>query len=271
MDDPKRIPPLPTAALAKPQPLAYARLPEARGFHRVAAIVAVALCVPFLAAPFLLDSPNGKLLFVCGVACPIAATILALVTRHSARRDRPARASATISLVIGSLELALVLGTVLLPGNPGSGHSETRRRNTCGSHLRHIGHALLMYSVEHQGRLPLTLDLLLTDGSADVDADVFVCPSTHQSVALGPTTASAAQAFRADPAHCSYAYHYSPLAFRALPPAYVLACEPLANHADAGMHVLFGDGHVEWTGAAPARHLLSELQSGHNPPRARPK
>jgi prepilin-type processing-associated H-X9-DG protein len=47
----------------------------------------------------------------------------------------------------------------------------------------------------------------------------------------------------------------------------VLAHEAPSNHANQGMNVLFGDGHVDWFDAQSAPRLLGELQAGHNPPR----
>jgi len=41
----------------------------------------------------------------------------------------------------------------------------------------------------------------------------------------------------------------------------VLLYEPLANHDNDGMNILFGDGHVEFVHPAEARRLIASLPS----------
>jgi hypothetical protein len=40
-----------------------------------------------------------------------------------------------------------------------------------------------------------------------------------------------------------------------------LACEPLGNHGALGMHILFGDGRVEWVTASKAVEILERLRT----------
>lgn len=269
-DHPDPTQPLPVAERAPAQPLAYARPTTAIARIRSVAILAMVLCVPFFAAPFLAFHNHARdlrFLIFCAFGCPAAAALLALFVRPS----YVARRLATIALIIACVELAVSAGTYLLPSNPGSGNNETRRRYNCSANLRTIGQALYMYANDYNGRLPATLDLLIADANCDLAAETFICPDAKQAPATGPTTAQVIQVFRAAPAaHCSYVYCYTPIPVSSLTPSYVLLYEPLANHAQDGMNVMFGDGHSEWMQPAAARQLLSELQSGHNPPRAMP-
>jgi prepilin-type processing-associated H-X9-DG protein len=47
----------------------------------------------------------------------------------------------------------------------------------------------------------------------------------------------------------------------------VVLYEPLTNHTNQGINVLFGDGHVEFLRKATATGMISEIQAGFNPPR----
>ncbi|HEX3357144.1 MAG TPA: H-X9-DG-CTERM domain-containing protein, partial [Tepidisphaeraceae bacterium] len=46
----------------------------------------------------------------------------------------------------------------------------------------------------------------------------------------------------------------------------VLLYEPLTNHNRDGCNVLFADGHVEFFSGSTAQQMISQLQSGMNPP-----
>jgi prepilin-type processing-associated H-X9-DG protein len=171
------------------------------------------------------------------------------------------------ALVIGWLQLILVTGAAMLPELGGRGSVETRGRVRCGSNLRQIGLGLLLYANANHGRLPPSLDLLLADPSADISADVLICPSTIDIPATGPTTQFVVADFRYSPRRCSYVYLPPNARLRALNPDQVVAYENPTNHAGQGMNVLFADGHVEWFQPHAATRLLSELAAGHNPPR----
>ena len=134
---------------------------------------------------------------------------------------------------------------------------------SCANNLRQIGLACLMYANVHADQYPDTLSTVLRD--EDITSDVFVCPSSNDTPATGPTTQAIVANLTAG-GHLSYIYVGKGLT-SAAPSGAVLAYEPLTNHGGAGMEVLYADGHVEFQDTVTARKIVSELQSGHNPPR----
>src|SRR5205085_1349876 len=113
----------------------------------------------------------------------------------------------------------------------------------CGSNLRQIGLAIQMYIDDNRGRLPPDLATVMT--TQDLTSEVFVCPSTADERAAGPSTQALLAEF-AKPGHCSYVLA-SPLPkmWNAVKPAHVLAYEAAGNHYGGGTNVLFGDGRCE--------------------------
>lgn len=131
---------------------------------------------------------------------------------------------------------------------------EAANRVKCGSHLRQIGQAMLMYANDNGGRYPDSFEhILLTQ---DITGEVFCCPSTGVDRAPGETPEQ--QAANLHKGHCSYVYHARGLKSDT-PATRPIACELLYNHDGAGMNILFGDGHVEFVTAAEAKRLLDAL------------
>ena len=133
----------------------------------------------------------------------------------------------------------------------------------CGSNLRQLGQAMVLYANDHQGRYPDTMGDLLEE---DITLTVFICPASNdQAATTAPTTQAAAANLLAG-GHLSYIYLGKGTI--GTPPANrVLAYEPLANHQNTGMNVLYGDGHVEFHHVPAATAMIAELTAGHNPPR----
>ena len=113
----------------------------------------------------------------------------------------------------------------------------------------------------NSGRFPDAInDVLL--------ADAFVCPSTNDTPAAGPTTRAVAADLTAG-GHLSYVYVGKGLTNAAggnTLAGTVLAYEPLSNHGDR-MNVVYADAHVEWHDPATGGKIVAELRAGHNPPR----
>ena len=136
-------------------------------------------------------------------------------------------------------------------------------RMTCASNLRQIGQGIQMYANDNHGQFPPDLATVLL--TQELTSEVFVCYRTSDTRATGPTTRAVAANLEAG-GHLSYVYCGRGMDMNA-PATAVLAYERPGNHGD-GMHVLFGDGHVEFLDAKRGRLLLAELVAGHNPPRA---
>jgi len=139
---------------------------------------------------------------------------------------------------------------------------ETANRVRCASQMRQIGQALLLYANANQGQYPPKLeDLILNENMV---SGTFVCPSSNDTPAPGTTPQAQASALSTG-GHESYIY--IPNLNSAVSADTVVLYEPLTDHNNAGMNVLFGDGHVEFLGRQSAIGVVGELQAGFNPPR----
>jgi prepilin-type processing-associated H-X9-DG protein len=121
-----------------------------------------------------------------------------------------------------------------------------------------------MYANENGGRFPERFeDLLLTQ---DLTPEVFICPSSQGERAPGETREEWATHL-SEPLHLTYVYTGKGFD-RSAPPEVITAHETPDSHNKDGMNVLYADGHVEFQDRKVTPHLLAELASGHNPPRA---
>jgi len=146
---------------------------------------------------------------------------------------------------------------------PTGAATQRANRVKCASNLKQIGMGLMLYANDNRGQFPPKFELLITN--ADLNPEVFVCPSSNDETAIGPTTQAMLAEF-AKKEHCSYIYLGSGKT-SAVPATYILAYEKPENHDGEGMNILYGDGTVSWVTKPEMTRLLSELQSGHNPPR----
>lgn len=134
------------------------------------------------------------------------------------------------------------------------GVREGANRVKCASNLRQIGHAIMLYANENQGRYPDHFEAILL--TQDITSELFVCPSSNEERAAGDTAKEIAS--RLSHGHCSYVYHGRGLT-TAAPATRPIACEPLANHQGAGINILFADGHVEWFTPSEAQKVMMRL------------
>ncbi len=143
-----------------------------------------------------------------------------------------------------------------------SGSTDPPARLTCQSHLRVIGLAMELYGNENHGLYPPRFeDLLLTQ---EITSEVFICPATTDTKAPGQTPEAQA-ANLSNPGHCSYIYLGAGKKINE-PPNIILAFEPPTNHQQAGMNVLYNDGHVDFISQPLAQKVAAELTAGQNPP-----
>ena len=97
--------------------------------------------------------------------------------------------------------------------------------------------------------------------------EVLVCPSSQDERATGATPHERARSL-SEPGRLSYVYAG---AGAARPGArdVALVYERVENHNNEGMHVLFGDGRVEFLSKPDADQLIAGLTAGEDPPRSK--
>ena len=169
---------------------------------------------------------------------------------------------------IGLLGIAMGLAPLSLAGfslleRPRS--RPTANRAKCASNLRQIGQAAYLYANENGGRLPDDFATMIM--TEDIVSACFVCPSTNDTPAIPAATTQATAVNLQAPGHCSYIYLGKDWMQDELTADVVLAYEPLSDHQNNGMNVLYGDGHVDFESLAYAKKVLAELNAGYNPPR----
>ncbi len=244
---------------------------EARGADRAStlSLVASGLCLGLIALMFALMWKPGLYGFiVLVVAGPLVALLCAGSARKRAAGDPGQRRRARLATMCAWGTMAVSAAAAMIAFSSDMGVSrEIPNRVKCRSNLRAIGQSILLYANENKGHYPPALDLLIS--TQDVGTSVFICPSSNDDKAQGATSELRVQDFRTTPGRCSYIYIGAAFTQGTATAAHVIAYEPLANHSKGGMNVLYGDGHVDWLSAADARYLLTELQAGRNPPKAR--
>lgn len=154
-------------------------------------------------------------------------------------------------LTFSAIGLFLVFAaSVVMPAinPPRSQHPRVK----CSSNMRQIGLAIVMYANEHGGAFPENLHEILE--KEDITAEVFVCPSSNDTRAVGPTTRAVLDEFDT-PGHCSYIYLGKGLDDKCDPQTPVLYEPPSIHHG--GMNVLFADGHVEYFSGTDAPTILN--------------
>jgi predicted Zn finger-like uncharacterized protein/prepilin-type processing-associated H-X9-DG protein len=200
-------------------------------------------------------------LFVTGI-CAIIFGIIGLNKTRDPSVGGKAMSITGISLGGALLLLSPCLVSIMLPSLGRA--RETANRVKCASNMRQIGQALLLYANENRGAYPPKLeDLLLTQ---DITAEVFTCPSSNDTRSPGATAAQQAAQLSAG-GHLSYVFVGQRMNSSS-PANAVLLYEPMTNHNNDGGNFLFGDGHVEFLTRQTAQQVISQLQTGQNPPAA---
>lgn len=123
----------------------------------------------------------------------------------------------------------------------------------CAANLRSLGTVLGMYANSNGGVYPDKLSRLTTIIATTND---FVCPATTDTPATGGSSIDS-------PGHLSYVYVGAGKMPTMMGAGDVLIYEPLSNHSNTGINVLFGDLHVEFLNAADAQNLIAGLSSRH--------
>jgi prepilin-type processing-associated H-X9-DG protein len=246
-----------------PQTLNYAAPSLAeptRKWGVIAGAVGVAAVALFIVSRYWLEAYHPVPNWIA-LAVGISAVMIGFlgVARSPAKASRGGVLLSFVGLALGT---AAAAGTVLLPPPFICSYRRSPVLD-CGTNLRQIGQAMVLYAMDNAGKYPTSIADLLTQ---DITSAIFVCPSTNDTIAATAATTEATAANVTAGGHLSYAITCA--GFTAPPPVdAILAYEPLANHGNSGMNVLFGDGRVEWLWTTEARKLLAELKAGHNPPR----
>ena len=121
------------------------------------------------------------------------------------------------------------------------------------SNLLQIGHAIVLYTKDHQGEYPDTFQTILL--TQDLPGILFVSLMRSETPANGPTPQAIANQMAAG-GHVSYIYLGRGLSVNTVTPNTILAYE-MIPHAGGGTNVLFGDGHVEWVGPVTTAKVVS--------------
>jgi len=190
---------------------------------------------------------------------------------YSPPAQKPANTWKIVAIVLACLAVVGVIAcgcmmSIMLPSLNRA--REAAQRVKCASNLRQIGQGIMMYANEHRGEYPDAIEKLII--TEDLTSDVFVCPSSNDDRAPGATPQAQAANLTAGK-HLSYVYVGKGFTTVSGPGApsmgrTVVAYEPPANHANAGINVLFADGHVAFVPAAQAKQLIADVQAGKNPP-----
>jgi prepilin-type processing-associated H-X9-DG protein len=134
---------------------------------------------------------------------------------------------------------------------------ETANRVKCGSNMRQIGQAIMLYANENKGKYPPDLAALIK--TQDITWQVFVCPSG--STAPPPDIAGMPIDAKAKWVNDNSDYVYVGQGMNATagPETIVLYEKPDA-HGGQGMSILYGDGHVEFHQMQSAMQQIQRQQ-----------
>ena len=155
---------------------------------------------------------------------------------------------ATVILLIGGLLAMIILPMRMI------GYRSTATQ--CQANLRQIARVCMMYVQQNGGSFPASLDDVATYAPTVMQSIDFTCPACVSKARRPSVTVG--KLFSSDYIYCP------PSNYRLLgdPAHAVLAYEPLSNHNNRGICVLFCDGHCEWLAAAEAKAVIANLPSG---------
>jgi prepilin-type processing-associated H-X9-DG protein len=148
-------------------------------------------------------------------------------------------------------EQTMMLGTIM----PSLARSRmVANRVKSASNLRQIGQGMLLYSNENKGKYPADFgELLLTQ---DLTAQVFINPQAKTKLPRGKDLKAMA-AWVKD--NSDYEYLGAGKNNQAGPDV-ILAHEKI-RPGDAGINILYGDGHVEWNVIGVAQEQLAKQRA----------
>ncbi|HSU66950.1 MAG TPA: DUF4190 domain-containing protein [Tepidisphaeraceae bacterium] len=205
----------------------------------------------------------GIVSFCLPVLGSVVAIVTGIVGLTKTRDPRVGgKGPAIAGITLGGLSLLTVplIIAILLPSLNRA--REMANRVKCAANMRQLGTAMMMYANNNNGHFPDKFEDVL-QASPDLSAATFVCPSDDK---LPPSTTSV-QTEEHDIAsgkHCSYVYIGADLTSSASPDT-VLLYEPLTDHRNQGINVLFADGHVEFLATKEAQSIIKQHGAGTGP------
>lgn len=215
-----------------PPPMPYQ--PQQAKESNVMAILSLVAGVPGMCVPLL-----GLVAIVLGA--------LGISKARDPRVGGKGLAIAGLVLGIVGTVFSLLMISIALPALNTA--REAANRMKCMSNLNVIGKGILLYANENGGAYPP--DLATLSKTQDIELNVFVCPSSDDTVAADHASLHAG-------GHCTYVYvgkgkstkkNYSASA--------VVAFEDPSPHGE-GMNVLFEDGHVEFVSDSAAEKIRAQ-------------
>ena len=168
--------------------------------------------------------------------------------------------AAIIIICLAVLGVPLLIAILL----PALNHVRAEAQKAkCAANLTQFAAACTVYANSNKdGEYPDSIVSLLK--STSYPADILVCPASNDTVS---TTSTFTMVDDSElKGHCSYVYVGKGLISSAADSQAVLAYEPLSNHHDKGIHVLYADLSVRFLQRYEAQQLIQQLESA--PPRA---
>jgi hypothetical protein len=244
----------------RPVVVGYEPPQKRRQSNPIAFAAFIASMISCVAIPAANSNILSQRVVVVGAITALAAGLIGLrVARRQAGVGRP---HAWMAIIISGGIASVVLWGVVndrLYGNV----RERQNRVYCQSNISKIGQGFQLYANDHAGQLPQRFDQLISE--ADLNPAVFICPSTDDDYAAGPTIQQILADFQ-KPGHCSYIYVGAGMSTSTITKDSVLAYEPVEHHEGRGAHFVFGDFGAEWRNAKEARKMIEQLKKGVNPP-----
>ena len=169
-----------------------------------------------------------------------------------------------IGWALGGIVVVVLLASLAVPSLGRA--RETANRVKCGSCLKQIGLAALLYSNDHGGQFPPDFATMLQ--TQDITTEIFTCPSSDVERARGATTQRVVDSMLAGD-HLSYAWTGADLTNDA--PADVILAFDLERHVPkdgvttSGINVLLADGTVQFVDEATGKAIWAQFVSGTRP------
>jgi prepilin-type processing-associated H-X9-DG protein len=216
-------------------------------------------------------NPNAKRALIFGLLAflPFVPAILAIRYGRRGQRDVAAdprvggSGAALAGIVLGILSLVVwvTLSALAVPATINARRQALRVQ--CMSQLRQVGMGALMYANANGGYLPQTLDQIVA--AKLIPARLLQCPACAGDPRK-PVASSGA--------YGNYHYVYLGAGRHTqglrTPATIPLAYEPVTNHADLGINVLYADGHVALMRGPNAAALIQQMNATTQPAGAAP-